>query len=128
MTNPNNPPDPPSFEQALLQLETIVHELEDGRLGLSEALGRYESGVKLLKQCYTLLENAERRIELLTGMDADGNPVTEAWDDTASVSLEEKAQKRSRRRSAPTRKIEPNEENSPTDDPPPEVDSPRGLF
>lgn len=128
MTNPNNPPDPPSFEQGLLQLETIVHELEDGRLGLSEALGRYESGVKLLKQCYMLLEHAERRIELLTGVDAEGNPVTEAWDDAASASLDEKAQKRSRRRSAQSRKTEPNEENSPADAPPPEVDSPRGLF
>ena len=34
----------------------------------------------LLKQCYELLERAERRIELLCGVDADGNPITEPFE------------------------------------------------
>jgi hypothetical protein len=42
---------------------------------LEEALLRYETGVKLLRQCHELLGKAERRIELLAGVDADGNPV-----------------------------------------------------
>ena len=49
-----------------------MRDLEEGRLGLAESLGRYEEGIKLLKQCYTQLEQAERRIELLTGFDAGG--------------------------------------------------------
>jgi exodeoxyribonuclease VII small subunit len=81
-----------------LQLEEIVHRLEEGQIGLAEALSQYEQGVKLLRQCYDLLENAERRIEVLSRITADGEEVTQAWDDTAT-SLEEKVQTRSRRRS-----------------------------
>ncbi|MBX7072631.1 MAG: exodeoxyribonuclease VII small subunit [Pirellulales bacterium] len=99
----DSPPEaeqPASFEQSLARLESIVHDLEEGSLGLGEALARYEQGVGLLTQCYGLLERAERKIELLTGVDASGNPVTAAQDDREQ-SLEEKSQSRSRRRSAP---------------------------
>jgi exodeoxyribonuclease VII small subunit len=92
-------PCPPSFEQALGQLETIVHQLEEGEIGLAEALGHYEQGIKLFKQCYGLLERAERRIEILSGVDAAGNAITQPLADEASLSLEEKAQARGRRRS-----------------------------
>ena len=34
--------DPPSFEDSLGELESIVGELEGGKLGLSDALARYE--------------------------------------------------------------------------------------
>ncbi len=65
----------PSFEEALERLEEIVRRLEEGEIGLNEALARYEEGVKLLRRCYDLLENVERRIEVLSGVDAEGNPV-----------------------------------------------------
>jgi exodeoxyribonuclease VII small subunit len=66
------------------RLEEIVHQLEEGDLGLSEAMSRYEEGVKLLRQSFDLLERAERKIELLSGVDADGNPVTQPFDDEAT--------------------------------------------
>ena len=66
----------PSFEEALEQLEKTVRRLEEGEIGLNEALEQYEKGVKLLRHCYGLLQRAERRIELLSGVDADGNPVS----------------------------------------------------
>jgi exodeoxyribonuclease VII small subunit len=75
---------PPTFEQALARLEEIVHQIEEGELGLNEALERYEEGVKLLRQSYELLERAERKIELLSGFDAEGNPVTQPFDDEAT--------------------------------------------
>ncbi len=87
----------PSFEQALTSLEQIVRDLEEGRLGLAESLARYEEGVKLLKQCHGMLERAERKIELLTGIDAAGNPVTEPFDDHATLSEESQQPTRSRR-------------------------------
>lgn len=93
-------PAPPSFEDALAELETIMHELEEGKLGLAQGLARYERGIGLLKQCYELLERAERRIELLCGVDAAGNPVTQPFDAAGEQTLEEKAQSRGRRRSA----------------------------
>lgn len=117
----------PSFEQALAKLESIVHGLEDGELGLAEALGSYEEGVKLLKQCYGLLERAERRIELLSGVDAEGNPVTQPFDDESSLSLDEKAQSRSQRRTSPgARSAKKTPKTS--DEPSTEIDERKGLF
>ncbi|HVT28611.1 MAG TPA: exodeoxyribonuclease VII small subunit [Lacipirellulaceae bacterium] len=87
-----------SFEESLQELEKIVAELESGKLGLSEALARYEEGVKHLKGCQRLLETAERKIELLSGVDADGNPITETFEETPTDSLEAKAAARSERR------------------------------
>ncbi len=69
-----SPSDPPSFEDSLASLEAIVHDLEEGELGLAESMARYEQGIKHLRQCHELLEQAERKIELLTGIDAEGNP------------------------------------------------------
>lgn len=88
-----------TFEQALAAIESIVHELEEGQLGLEESLARYERGVKLLRQCHEQLQRAERRIELLTGVDAEGRPLCTPLDEAAAP-LEEKAKQRSRRRSA----------------------------
>ena len=58
----SNPPgdEPATFEHSLAELEAIVHQLEDGELGLAESLARYEQGVKHLKHCYQLLQTAER--------------------------------------------------------------------
>ena len=89
---------PPKFEDALSELEGILHDLEEGQIGLEDSLGRYEQGVRLLKHCYGLLENAERRIELCTGVDAACNPIVQPFDEQATT-LEEKSANRSRRRS-----------------------------
>lgn len=130
-SNPHEPPCPPSFEQALVQLEQIVHQLEDGEVGLAEALSHYEQGVKLLKQCYGLLQRAERRIELLSGVDADGNPVTGPFDDEASLALEEQAQSSGRRRG---RRLQPGKKGgspetpSEQDDDESDVDTSGSLF
>jgi exodeoxyribonuclease VII small subunit len=88
----------PTFEESLEALESVVRTLEEGRLGLSESLQRYEQGVRHLKQCYHALEVAERRIELLAGVDAEGNAITEPFDED-ELSLDEKAASRSQRRS-----------------------------
>jgi exodeoxyribonuclease VII small subunit len=94
------PADQPTFEQSLGRLEEIVRGLEGGELGLSEALERYEEGVTLLRQCYQLLQRAERRIELLSGVDAEGNPITQPFDDSATFDQSDPTKGRSRRRSA----------------------------
>jgi len=69
-----------TFEQALAELDQIVRDLEDGQLGLEDALARYEKGVGLLKGCYAQLRKAEQRILLVTGVDSDGQPVTQSFD------------------------------------------------
>jgi exodeoxyribonuclease VII small subunit len=87
-----------SFEEALERLEDIVSALEEGQVPLAESLARYEEGIKLLKQCYQSLSAAERKIEMLNRVDSAGQAQCEPFDDSA-LSLEEKAQSRSRRRS-----------------------------
>ncbi len=104
---------PPSFEDSLERLEAIVQQLEQGKLGLSESLGCYEEGVTHLKLCYRALESAERKIELLSGFDADGNPVTEAFEE-GELTLDEKAASRSRRRSRPRNSEDNSEEDRST--------------
>jgi exodeoxyribonuclease VII small subunit len=94
--------DSPSFEACLSELEAIVAELESGKLGLADALARYEQGVKHLKSCHGLLERAERKIELLSGVDADGKPVTKPFDEQEFASLEERADARGKRRTSET--------------------------
>jgi len=120
-----------TFEQQLAALELIVHELEEGQIGLADALAHYEQGIKLLKQCYQTLEGAERKIELLSRVSADGSPVTQPLDD-ACESLEEKSQRRSQRRSrspsdSPTTP-RPADAASGRDGEIGEIDVPGGLF
>ncbi len=93
--------DEPTFEEAMESLETIVRRLEQGGGPLEEALGDYSHAIGLLKTCNSRLEKAERRVEILSGVDAQGNPVTRPVEETQST-LEEKQQSRSNRRTAAT--------------------------
>ncbi len=54
-----------SFEQALARLDEIVKILERGDLPLEESLRVFEEGVRLSKTCLTMLEAAERKVEIL---------------------------------------------------------------
>lgn len=74
-----------TFEQALERLEVAVRELESTDTGLDQALARYEEGVHLLKRCRTILDEAERKIRLLTGVDANGQPITQDFDATPTA-------------------------------------------
>ena len=55
----------PKFEDALVRLETIVTELERGELPLDESLKIFEEGIKLSKTCLKILNDAERKVEIL---------------------------------------------------------------
>ncbi|MGH7390297.1 MAG: exodeoxyribonuclease VII small subunit [Candidatus Rokuibacteriota bacterium] len=54
------------FEDCLTRLEQIVSALESGNLPLEESLKVFEEGVTLARHCARYLDEAERRIELLT--------------------------------------------------------------
>ena len=108
----------------MAELEKIVRALEDGQLALAESLEQYETGVRLLKQCYGLLDKAQRRIEQLVGVDAAGKPIVEPFDDSATAEADSPGETRSRRRSASKKGVEP-----PADPPlSGQIDEPRGLF
>lgn len=55
-----------TFEEALLQLEETVAQLESGNLTLEASLGLFERGQALAAHCGQLLDQAQLRIEQLT--------------------------------------------------------------
>ena len=59
-------PAPPSFEQALEELEKIVHGIECGEVTLEQSIEQYEHGMKLIRHCRSILDRAETRIKTLT--------------------------------------------------------------
>lgn len=105
MTNEPEHTEAPNFEAALEGLEEIVGRLEDGSLGLDESLSEFEQGMKLLKQCHGLLEQAEQKIEVLTSVTADGQERTQPFGDSETG----------------------NAGNSPEQAPPPGIDA-KSLF
>jgi exodeoxyribonuclease VII small subunit len=68
-----------TFDEALRQLESIVVQLESGKLSLEESISAFERGVKLNKFCAGKLAEAERKIELLvTGANGEASWQPEA--------------------------------------------------
>lgn len=66
-----------SFEQGLTALEELVAALESGELPLEEALAAYEKGVGLVRRLNDRLNEAEKKIEVLS-RDTAGDLVVEA--------------------------------------------------
>lgn len=88
-----------SFEQALKRLEELVRRLEQGNAPLEASLTEYAEAVELLRVCQGKLDDAQERIEVLCGLDADGNPVSKPLGGDGQLSLEEKRSARGARRS-----------------------------
>lgn len=55
-----------SFEEALKRLEGIVQQMESGDLTLEDSLRLFEEGVRLTRVCSQRLDEAEKKIEILT--------------------------------------------------------------
>jgi exodeoxyribonuclease VII small subunit len=91
-----SPLDQLTFEQALAELEQIVHQLEDGETSLEESLARYEAGIHLVKRCLQQLAQAEQRIQLLAGQDEEGKPVLEVFEHAATGNADRSESRRSR--------------------------------
>jgi exodeoxyribonuclease VII small subunit len=62
-----------TFERAIVELETIVKRLEEGKVPLEESVAIYERGELLKRRCEELLRLAEARVEKIT-LDAAGKP------------------------------------------------------
>ncbi len=67
------------FEEALARLETIVGQLEKGELPMEESLKIFEEGIRLSKNCLKMLEEAERKVEILL-KDKDGGKRPKPFD------------------------------------------------
>jgi exodeoxyribonuclease VII small subunit len=95
-------PDGLPFEEALVELERTVRDLEDGRLGLDDALTRYERGVGLIKSCHGRLRQAEQRILLLTGLDDGGQPILQPFQHEATAVAKAESARRGRKKADET--------------------------
>lgn len=69
MADTNNEIDPKlaelSFEESLDALESIINRIEKGEIGLEDSLSAYKQGEQLIRQCRTLLFDAEQRVKTI---------------------------------------------------------------
>lgn len=54
-----------SFEQNMQELEETVKKMESEDVSLDEALSLFEKGIKLSKSCQKILEDAEKKVNVL---------------------------------------------------------------
>jgi exodeoxyribonuclease VII small subunit len=54
-----------NFEGAMDRLETIVEQMESGKLPLEDLIVRYEEGMNLVKVCQERLTSAEQKIDII---------------------------------------------------------------
>ena len=55
-----------NFEAAMLELEQLVRQMENGDLSLDESLKAFERGVLLTRQCQKSLAEAELKVKMLS--------------------------------------------------------------
>ena len=68
-----------NFEKAMDRLETIVEQMESGKLPLEDLIVRYEEGMNLVKVCQDRLTKAEQKIEIIARNSA-GKPVVKNFE------------------------------------------------
>ena len=54
-----------NFEDKLARLEEITTSLENSEIGLEDSIQLFEEGVKLSKECLSVLEKAELKVTTL---------------------------------------------------------------
>ena len=54
-----------SIEEILEQVKELSGILEQGDLPLEEALDCYEQGIRLIRECTSMIDKAEKRIQVL---------------------------------------------------------------
>jgi exodeoxyribonuclease VII small subunit len=55
-----------TYETKVEQLRQIIEKIEDGNTGLDDSIKLYEQGAVLVKQCETMLNEAEIKITTLS--------------------------------------------------------------
>ena len=74
-----------SIEEAMSELHEIVQALESGQDPLDASLSKFERGMTLLRTCHDQLEAAAARIEILTGIESNGDVRTDSFDGSATA-------------------------------------------
>ncbi len=68
-----------SFEDSMRRLEEIIRMLEKGDAPLEDAVKLFEEGTGLAKRCDDMLNEAEKKVVVLS-KGADGEPVETEFD------------------------------------------------
>ena len=53
------------FEEAYVQMQQVISQLENGDLPLDAAVSAFERGMRLAQHCTTLLDKAELRVQTI---------------------------------------------------------------
>src|SRR5438046_8271798 len=72
------------IESAMDRLETIVEQMESGKLPLEDLIVRYEEGMNLVKICQKRLANAEQKIEIIA-RDSAGKAIVKEFEATTQT-------------------------------------------
>src|SRR5204862_3899264 len=82
-----------NFENAMDRLESIVEQMESGKLPLEDLIVRYEEGMGLVKICQERLASAEQKIEIIARNSA-GKPVVKNFEsDSDTNELDRRTEK-----------------------------------
>jgi len=92
------------FEAALSRLETLVNSLEKGDLSLEQSLKVFEEGVRLSQNCERLLNEAEKKVEMLIH-DKEGKPQTRPYPSNDRTGLPEGVPEMSEQETSSTRNM-----------------------
>ena len=82
-SKPKAPTGQLNFEGAMDRLETIVEQMESGKLPLEDLIVRYEEGMNLVKICQERLASAEQKIEIIARNSA-GKPIVKDFEPAAA--------------------------------------------
>lgn len=67
-----------TFEQAVQELEDIVHHFETGQVDLAASIEHYTRAIELKSHCDRKLRDAKLKVEKITS-EQDGRAVTESF-------------------------------------------------
>ena len=89
-SKPKTPTGQLNFEGAMDRLETIVEQMESGKLPLEDLIVRYEEGMNLVQICQERLATAEQKIEIIARNNA-GKPVVKDFESASEPRPETKS-------------------------------------
>ena len=55
----------PDLEASLTEITTLIEQMEQGELSLEQSLNHFERGIKLIKHCQKILQDADQKVQIL---------------------------------------------------------------
>jgi exodeoxyribonuclease VII small subunit len=55
----------PDLENSIAEINTLIEQMEQGELSLEQSLEKFERGITLIKHCQKVLQEAERKVQIL---------------------------------------------------------------